>query len=120
MVFEIMDDEKVDGYILSYQFDWFQDILTNMHETQFNDQFRMTKTTFNTVSNTLFVYTTTIPRQQFNEDLLIVLGHISHHDTLRHMREFFQIPHVIIFKRIAAMADYIFYIPPKFINLASE
>ena len=37
MFFEIMDDEQVDGDILSYQFDWYQDILTNMHETQFND-----------------------------------------------------------------------------------
>ena len=63
MFFEIMDDEQVDGDILSYQFDWYQDILTNMHETQFNDQFRMTKTAFNTVSNTFFTYTTTMPRQ---------------------------------------------------------
>ena len=36
------------------------------------------------------------------------------------MREFFQIPHVTIFRRIAAMADYIFSISPNFIKLPSE
>ena len=43
MFVEIMDDEQVDGDILSYQFDLYQDILTNIHETQFNDQFRIPK-----------------------------------------------------------------------------
>ena len=120
MLFEIIEDRTHDERHLSYSFNWYQDVLENLLDTQFQTLFRMSKDKFEEISLILMAYTDTIPEKTFKENLLLLLAFISHHTVFRHMREFFQIPHVTIFRRVAQMADYIFSISPNFIKLPEE